>query len=310
MSLPVREEYLDPWFRVLCRNVNAIVSMTTNTAVSATKGEYFMTVGALYVAIGEQWCREAGASAALVKRHMPGLPVTLYADRHWSSDSIDDVRVMQAGGNPLLSKTLWMAEAPYDRTLFLDTDITLCESIDELLTLCDRFDLAVPHAPYRLANMGLAAPLPDFLSAGVPDCFPGMNTGLLVYDRSPRVSAFFKTWCEYHKQHCSITPQAPSQPSFRSALYRSDLRFAIIPEEYHCRFVYPFKVSGRVRVFHGRHPDMNLVVRRINHCPLPRVGVGYLVESDARAIPNGGIVSLVEDSFQDGTPGSRGIVGD
>jgi hypothetical protein len=241
-----------------------------------------MTTGVLYVAIGEHWCREASESAALVKRHMPSLPITLFADRSWSSESFDDVRVMEAGGNPLLTKTLWMAESPYDRTLFLDTDITLCESIDDVLTLCDRFDLAVPHAPYRLANMGLVNPLPEFLSAGVPDCFPGMNTGLLVYNRSARVSAFFKTWCEYHQRHCSMTPQAPSQPAFRTALYRSELRFAIIPEEYHCRFVYPFKVSGRVKVFHGRHPDMNLVIRRINHSPLPRVGVGYLVESAQR----------------------------
>lgn len=245
-----------------------------------------MTTGVLYAAIGERWCREASESAALVKRHMPNMPITLFADRPWKDAAIDDVRVMGAGDNPLLTKTLWMAESPYDRTLFLDTDITLCEGIDDILTLCDRFDLAVPHAPYRLANMGLAAPLPAFLGTGVPDCFPGMNTGLLVYNRSDRVSAFFQTWCAYHRQHCSTTPQAPSQPSFRTALYRSDLRFAIIPEEYHCRFVYPFKVSGRVKVLHGRHPDMNLVTRRINEAPLPRVGLGYLVESARQHRPS------------------------
>ena len=238
-----------------------------------------MSTGVLYVAIGEHWCRVASESAALVKRYMPSLPITLFADRAWNDDCFDEVRVMEAGGNPLLTKTLWMAESPYERTLFCDTDITLCDGINDILTLCDRFDLAVPHAPYRLANMGLEAPLPEFLAAGMPDCFPGMNTGLLVYNRSARVSAFFKTWCEYHQQHCSITPHAPSQPAFRTALYRSDLRFAIIPDEYHCRFVFPFKVSGRVKVLHGRHPDMNLVIRRVNQSSLPRVGVGYLVES-------------------------------
>lgn len=241
-----------------------------------------MTTGVLYVAIGERWCREASESAALVKRHMPGLPVTLFTDRAWRADAIDDVRVMAADGNPLLTKTLWLAESPYERTLFLDTDITLCDRIDDLFSLCERFDLAVPHAPYRLAHMGLDAPLPEFLAAGVPECFPGMNTGLLVYKRSERVSAFCQDWCEYHQRHCAITPRAPSQPAFRAAVYRSDLRFAIIPEEYHCRFIYPFKVSGRVKVLHGRHPDMDLVRRRINESALPRVGIGYLVEAVRR----------------------------
>ena len=43
-------------------------------------------------------------------------------------------------------------------------------------------------------------------------------------------------------------------------LYHSNLRFAVVPEEYHCRFIYPFKVSGKVKVLHGRHPDMASVV--------------------------------------------------
>jgi hypothetical protein len=249
---------------------------------AAQPGDGRMTNGVLYVAVGERWCREASEAATLVKRHMPGLPITLFADRPWAAEAIDDVRVMKADGNPLLTKTLWMADSPYDRTLFLDTDITLCDSIAEIFALCDRFDLAVPHAPYRLAQMGLAAGLPEFLREGVPECFPGMNTGMLVYNRCDRVTAFFTAWCQHHIRHCAITPHAPSQPAFRTAIYQSDLRFAIIPEEYHCRFIYPFKVCGRVKVFHGRHPDMDLVARRINASPLPRVGEGYLVEAARR----------------------------
>jgi hypothetical protein len=63
---------------------------------------------------------------------------------------------------------------------------------------------------------------------------------------------FFTAWCQHHTRHCAITPHAPSPPAFRTAIYQSDLRFAIIPEEYHRRFIYPFKVCGRVKVFHGR----------------------------------------------------------
>lgn len=237
-----------------------------------------MKTGILYIAIGERWCQEASAAATSVKQYMPNMPITLFADRAWHAPAIDTVQVITPGTHPLLTRTHWMGQSPYEQTLFLDTDITLCDAIDDLFRLLDRFDLAVPHAPYRLANMGLPTPLPDFLSADVPACFPGLNSGMVLYRRSAQVNAFFARWCEYHVRHCELTPQAPSQPAFRTALYQSNLRFAIVPEEYHCRFIYPFKVSGKVKVLHGRHPDMTSVVQRLNRSVLPRVGEGYLVE--------------------------------
>lgn len=240
--------------------------------------EDLMTTGILYIAIGERWCQEASAAAAIVKKYMPHLPITLFADRIWQAPAIDQVQVMTTSPNPLLTRTRWMGQSPYERTLFLDTDITLCDTIEDLFWLLDRFDLAVPHAPYRLANMGLAAPLPDFLSAGVPACFPGLNAGMILFKRSPQVSTFFTSWADYHERHCGFTPKAPAQPAFRTALYRSELRFAIVPEEYHCRFIYPFKVSDKVKVLHGRHPNLESVMQRLNHSVLPRVGEGYLVE--------------------------------
>jgi hypothetical protein len=249
-----------------------------------------MTAGIIFIAIGEKWHQETIVAATTAKQFMPDIPITVFADRFFSAPAIDEVRVVAPGSNPLLTKTLWMWQSPYERTLFLDTDITLCEKIDDIFMLLDRFDLAVPHAPYRLASMGLSIPIPEFLNAAVPACFPGMNTGMLLFKRTPKVQAFFDIWCDYHQQTESLMPKAPSQPAFRAALYHSDLRFAIIPEEYHCRFIYPFKICGKVKVLHGRHPDMESVINRINQVPLPRVGEGYFVDlsrkHDLKQVPN------------------------
>jgi hypothetical protein len=237
-----------------------------------------MSKGIIFIAIGENWRQEAILAASKVKQFMPGIPITVFTDCFFSSPVFDEVRVAQPGLNPLLTKTLWMSQSPYEQTLFLDTDILLCDNIDDVFMLLDRFDLAVPHAPYRLTDMGLSIPLPDFLESGVPSCFPGMNTGMILFRRTQKVEAFLNTWGEFHLKLCAISPKAPNQPAFRTALYHSDLRFAIIPEEYHCRFIYPFKVCGKVKVLHGRHPDMELVIERINQKQLPRVGEGYFVE--------------------------------
>ena len=237
-----------------------------------------MTTGIIFIAIGEGWIKESSDAAAIVKHFMPDIPITVFADREFSATSVDKVVVGVPDKNPLLTKTKWMGQSPYDATLFLDTDITLCDNIGDIFMLLNRFDLAVPHAPYRLANMGLPGKFPDFLSNNVPDCFPGMNTGMLLFKRSLKVQDLFAKWNEYHERLCALIPGAPQQPAFRTALYHSDLRFAIIPEEYHCRFIFPFKVCGKVKVLHGRHPDIESVALRLNQQPFPRVGEGYFIE--------------------------------
>ncbi len=258
-----------------------------------------VTRGVLLIASGEPWRQEAVEVARGIAHYMPGLRVTVFTDRMFSAPGIERVQVIQPDANPLLTKTIWMSQSPYDLTLFLDTDITICDDITDLFVLLDRFDLAVPHAPYRLASMGLTKPLPGFLSDGVPESFPGMNTGMILYRRSRRVKRFLADWAQYHVRLDDHEPGAPQQPAFRTALFRSRLRFAIIPEEYHCRFIYPFKVCGRVKVLHGRHPDMGLVAERINRSPYPRLGEGSLIEAErllgrGDERPYGGIVSLAE----------------
>ena len=269
-----------------------------------------MKKGILYVAIGELWIQEAILASRIVKKYMPSLPITIFADRAFNCEHVDQVVVAETGASPILTKTQWLARSPYEHTLALDTDITLCDSIADLFMLLERFHLAVPQAPYRLENMGLPSPLPDFLADGVPDCFPGMNTGMLLYRRVPEVQDLFAEWCQHHELLNALIPGAPQQPGFRTALYRSKLHFSIIPDEYHCRFVFPFKVCGKVKALHGRHPDMNSVIKRINNVALPRVGAGYFVEVGnaqregmptmdeapdlpAGGIPNGGVISLL-----------------
>jgi hypothetical protein len=263
--------------------------------------------GILFIAIGENWVSEVVGSAERLRRFLPGVPITVVSDRTFHSEHVDKVVVRDADEPPLLTRTRWLCDSPYEITLFLDTDVTVCGDISDMFALMDRFDLAVPHAPYRLDGMGLRGGLPGFLSKGVPECFPGLNPGVMIYKRTSAVQAFFREWLDYHEELCRSVPGAPSQPAFRTALYRSDLRFAVLPDEYHCRFVFPFKVCGAVKVLHGRHPDIDRVISAVNSSKLPRVGEGYLVERarhDAEhggeldeplhpGIPNGGVVTLL-----------------
>lgn len=64
---------------------------------------------------------------------------------------------------------------PDDRNLYLDVDTYVCGEVDELFELLDSFDIG--------ATYGLR---PQSEETNIPDSFPELNTGVLVYrDTNP-----------------------------------------------------------------------------------------------------------------------------
>src|SRR5215216_6245967 len=104
-----------------------------------------MNVGIVYVATGKKYIEEATLSASSVKRWMPGVPITVFTDQSSAGSCFDTVVPVTSCGDGFKDKVLFMAQSPYDRTLFLDTDTYLCGSVQELFDLLGHFDLAMAH---------------------------------------------------------------------------------------------------------------------------------------------------------------------
>jgi len=226
-----------------------------------------MSMGAFYIATGRRYIDEACRSAASLKTWMPHLPITLFCDEMVQAPHFELVVPIARPQHRLIDKVMHMNASTYERSLFLDTDTYLCDDVSELFTLLDKFDIAVAHNPYRAL----------YLVDGVPDSYPEFNNGVIVFKQSPRMRRFLAEWLALYERDLKkeirwsnpaggtwFHGDLATQPTFREALYQSDLRVATLTPEYNCRFYRPGFVHRKVKILHGRHPDLQAVAVAIN----------------------------------------------
>ncbi|RQH40797.1 hypothetical protein D5R40_16340 [Okeania hirsuta] len=213
------------------------------------------SIGVIYIATGERFIREACESVASLKAQMPNMPVTIFASKDIKNSNFDQVVVIEKPDYNHVDKIKYMYASPYDYTLFIDTDTYISANFSEIFTLLDKFDLGVAHAPCNIRG---------FVN-GIPESFQQLNTGVILYKKSPQIEEFFAKWLTLYK-----LPHG-DQPTFREILYNSQLRIATLPPEYNCRFPFPGAVSGTVKILHGRHKNLPLVAEKINSSKRLRV---------------------------------------
>jgi hypothetical protein len=230
-----------------------------------------MDRGVIYVATGPMHVAEALISAASVKRHMPDLPITLFCNVETADPNIDQIAQIETDPSWPTSATkhTHIAASPYHQTLYLDTDTYVCGNLNDLFAILEVFDLAAAHSPTRAMHE----------VDGVPDSFPELNTGVILFRRCAAVEALFSKWGDVFArnhdrlQRGEIRWLRPAhqrfhlpgdQGAFREALYRSTVRIATLPPEYNCRFSAPGFVDGSVKILHGRGADLSEVAARIN----------------------------------------------
>lgn len=210
-----------------------------------------MEKGVLYIATGSEYVREATESARSLLRYNT-LSVTLVSDRNYNSGVFDNTIVLssprfdQGDSIPLFQHVL------YDKTLVLDVDTYICDNIEEVFSPLEYFDLGCAM------NIGLGVKYSEIDKVGgegfkgVPDSFYEYNTGVLLLKRNKRVRGLLEKWRALYNKQKSL---ARNQPSFRYALYDSDIRFFTLPRRYNYRLPKLAEVDGPIKIIHGRHPS-------------------------------------------------------
>jgi hypothetical protein len=232
------------------------------------------------MAMGASYLQEAVLSARSLRRYQKD-PILLFTDQNLSTvaEGIFDevVPLERSGPLPHRDKLVAMRCSPFQNTLFLDTDTFVTGSLDEAWELLERFDLAFA------GDRGYVDHFPA--DTGVPDSFKEPNLGVVFFRASPELDRLWQDALDAYDQLAASTGFAApycffAQPPFRLALYRSCLRFTALTDEYNCRFATYGKLTGLVRVLHGRlprarHSERNLlwVAARLNATQAPRVFV-------------------------------------
>lgn len=217
--------------------------------------------GVVYVATGSKFVDEALISIRSVKKQMPDLSVSLFTDLHefvsMPPAGVDSVFLLTEVTQSCLDKMYPLVESPYEKTLFLDTDTYMCDRVDELFEVLEKYDIAAAHPPFRVQYE-----IPD-----IPECFPEPNTGVILFKKSPGAFDVLHRWPEeYKSQIASECKPHHDQHSFRAALYHSTAHFLVLPHEYNFRSIGPnFAGKGsKVKIIHGRHASFEKVAARLN----------------------------------------------
>jgi len=232
--------------------------------------------GVIYCASGKKFLREANISARSVKENLEGIKTAIFTDGMYKNlldeNLFDYVIFREKQASPKMGKITCLAESPFEKTLFLDTDTEVLEPVWELFELLDKFDLALTHAPFRASTLSIANGLESF-----PEC----NSGVFTYKKSSAVLNFFNEWSNIYKEYYDKNITKKDQPSLRKALYSSSIRFYIIPPEYNLRTIFPYFAGNmKVKILHGRGKSLLRAKKNINNKITLRSGNfnrGYLV---------------------------------
>lgn len=224
-------------------------------------GDDAMSVGIVYIATGKKYIEEACKSAASLKNHMPKMPITIFSSEEIESSDFDRVVIIKNPKYGFYDKVANINKSPYDTTLFLDTDTWICHDFSEIFALLKNFDIATAHAPVRIT----------YQIDETPNSFPEMNTGVILFKKSPQINKLFDNWLTLFKEQMEqVVKPRHDQPAFREALFKSQLKVTTLTPEYNCRFIIPTFISGKVKILHGRCNDLSIVAKKINSKTTPR----------------------------------------
>jgi hypothetical protein len=181
------------------------------------------TLGFVYAAKGAKYVELAVNSARSLKDSNPGATVHLYCDAHPAKGHCFDKVHLLSDSSSKRPKFEALRRAEFDRTIYLDADTFVCADISDIFFTLDRFDIAGAHVALRNSRHSHR-----IHKLQLPNSFPQINTGVLGIRRSARISDFLSQV----DAEMSAADSSVDQPIFRELLWNSDLRIAVLPQEY------------------------------------------------------------------------------
>lgn len=208
------------------------------------------TLGVLYVATGKKYITSAIRSAHSVRAFCPDLPIHIFANWQNYDFKFDNSSALVFSQGQIdqphrRSKVEFLAQTPFKRTLYLDSDTCLNADIRGMFALLERFDIALTHAHWR--NHPITS---QQWTSVIPSAFPQFNTGVVLYRKNPAVLQLLQDWQTAFRK----AEFAQDQVTLRELLWHSNLRIATLPPEYNVRFIkYHYiwaKSEAQTKIFH------------------------------------------------------------
>lgn len=167
-----------------------------------------MSRGVIYSCAGNiRFLIESIKSAESVKKFIPDINICLFHDysdeivNSMDTSVFTEIRkiVIPDNSDPrfkghmgcFLAKLYSIQQTPYDYTLFLDTDTEIKRRLPTFFDLLKNFDIAI--APGPMTQPPTSAN--DIINE-IPNEFPELNTGVILYKKSKKMDKFLNDWKE------------------------------------------------------------------------------------------------------------------
>ncbi len=244
------------------------------------------TFGYLYVATGEKYIKEAITSATTLKAAAEEANICLITDHEFSHTVFDRVKVVGfdvaddgSWKSNLVYKIIGIQNSPYERTVFLDTDMYIVHSFEEVFQTLDYFDILACLDYYDQSKV--------YAGGKVVPVFTPYNTGMLVFRSNPVTDQFLKDWQTYYQN--GREEYWSDQPAFMEALLYNPIKMYVLHSSFNFRFLFNvgFLENEKVRIIHGRatEEELKIIAERVNKSTRQRVWVASLRKCFGWSIP-------------------------
>ncbi|MCX6595972.1 MAG: hypothetical protein NTV70_06360 [Acidobacteria bacterium] len=163
-------------------------------------------------------------SFALLRQHTT-LPICIASEVPLGLGCEFEVRIIDPHFS-YFDKVHYLGNTPFDETVYLDSDVSLFHCMDEVFDGLCGADLLASHE----ASLGLG-PLSKL--ANIPPSFPELSSGMIVYRKSDAFQKLMSCWVDEYRLLLKTHGIKEDQPSFRRALFLTNIKFSVLPPEYH-----------------------------------------------------------------------------
>lgn len=260
--------------------------MLKKPTCSCLSKQTIMTKGYLYIAVGEMFRHEAQRSSRSLRRFTTAPICLITDDNSFRSSDFDQIIYVSEIGRSFEVKISGIQLSPFDRTVFLDSDVFVCEPIDQIFEMLDYFEMVTSISQFGLSLSFWNQYDPKY-ELRLKDVFPEYSTGVIGWRKCESVDRFLAKWLELHRELNIIA----DMPTFREAFMASPVAMGTLPHEYNFTGIKSMAVAtGKVRVIHERLGErwddlrthmadfdfMDKFARRINRIEIKRLIIPYV----------------------------------
>ncbi|HUQ35396.1 MAG TPA: hypothetical protein VM144_03370 [Aestuariivirga sp.] len=180
----------------------------------------------MFVVTGHHYTSAAADAARSVAETNPWLKIGIFSDQDIADPIFHFVGKIE--GDDSRRKHEYVSQSPFANTLYLDSDVRVVGDLRDLFQLLERYEIAGAQVRYRSSPRRLGKHQLD-----IPQAFPQINCGVLLYRKCSAVDALFQSWADLYREGGFTRDQIP----FREALWRTQVKFYAVAPEYNMRSI-------------------------------------------------------------------------